>query len=191
MPDDRQRQPVREALGRRDPDAQPGERARARPDDDAGQPRPPDVLLAEEPPDRRQQRLAVAIPGGPRRDPVDPPVGLSPWRRRPAWSPCRTPGWRGGGRRASRSWRPRRDSGWRSGVPARRVMVRGSSPAPSITTSRRADGQDRGHPVGPLDEGHAGRLAVVDQAPGNDVGRHRRAGTGRCGRAAGGRRIRP
>ena len=37
-PDDRQAEPVGQALGRRDPDAQAGERSRAGPDDDPGQP---------------------------------------------------------------------------------------------------------------------------------------------------------
>ena len=71
------------------PDAQPGERARARPDDDADQPRAPDVPLAEDPADRRQQRLAVTVAGRPGREPVDPARRATRWRRPPASSRSR------------------------------------------------------------------------------------------------------
>ena len=64
-----------EALGGGDPDAQAGEGARPGADHDADQPRAPQVLLAEEPGDRRQQGLAVAVAGGPGGEPVDLAVG--------------------------------------------------------------------------------------------------------------------
>src|SRR5689334_24256050 len=54
--DQRDAEAMGHPLGRRDTDAQAGERSRARPDDDAGEPRTPDVLLAEEPPDRGKER---------------------------------------------------------------------------------------------------------------------------------------
>ena len=57
-PDERDAEAVGQPLGRRDPDPQPGERARAGPDDDPRQPRPADVLLAEEPPDRCGSRVS-------------------------------------------------------------------------------------------------------------------------------------
>ena len=184
-------QPVGQALGRGDPDAQPGEGARTGPDDDPGQPRPADVLLAEEAPDRRQQRLAVPIAGGPGRDPVRLPVGRPGGdhhlRRRGVDREERVPP-AVVRRRHGIASRYRR----RSGVPARIVIVRVASPAPSMTGRRAgAAGSARGHPVGPFDERHAVGLPIVDQAARQRVGPRRPAGRGRRGTAAGARRTRP
>jgi len=74
-PGDRQPEAVGDPLGRRDPDAKAGERTGPGAHDDPGQPRPAQVLLAQEPGDCREQGLAVAIAGRPGRQAVDLAVG--------------------------------------------------------------------------------------------------------------------
>ena len=91
-PDDRHAQPMGQALGRGDPDAQPGERARTGPDDDRRQPRSARVLLAEERADRpaAASRRAGSRPAS--RSPRSARRPACRRRRRPASWRCRWPG---------------------------------------------------------------------------------------------------
>ena len=83
--DDRTAEPVGEPLRGRDPDAQPGERPGPGADDDRPDRRPPADRF-EQPLDRRQERLAVAVAGRPGREigkrPVEPAATHDHARRR-------------------------------------------------------------------------------------------------------------
>ena len=71
------------------PDPQPGERARPGADDDRGDPRPVDPVVGEQPLERRQERLAVAVAGRPARHRHHLARRACRSRGRSAWWRCR------------------------------------------------------------------------------------------------------
>ena len=89
-PDDRPAEPVGQPLRRGDPDAQPGEGARPVPTAMAAS-----LSMPTEPPSRRvdgEERLAVAVTGGPFGRLEHRPVERRRWRGRSASSRCRSRG---------------------------------------------------------------------------------------------------